>query len=44
MAQLVQPLTLDFGSSHDLSVLRLNPMWGSALGVEPGKDCLTPDS
>lgn len=26
---------LDFGSSHDLSVMRLSPMSRSVLGVEP---------
>ena len=31
MAQLVEGLTLDFGSSHDLRVVRSSPTWGSIL-------------
>ena len=34
MAQSVKPLTLDFGSWHDLMVVRLSPMLGFALSVE----------
>ena len=35
MAQSVKCPTLDFGSGHDLMVLRLSPALGSALSVEP---------
>ena len=35
VAQLVKRLTLDFGSGHDLRVVRLSPTSGSALGVKP---------
>ena len=31
MAQLVRHPTLDFGSGHDLRVMRLSPVWGSSL-------------
>ena len=34
MALLVKRLTLDFGSGHDLRVMRLSPTPGSVLGVE----------
>ena len=34
-AQSVEHLTLDFGSGHDLRVVRLSPVLGSALGMEP---------
>ena len=30
----VKHLTLDFGSGHDLRVVRLSPLSGSALSVE----------
>lgn len=33
IAQLVKHLTLDFGWSHDLRVVRLNPESGSTLGM-----------
>ena len=33
VAQLVKPL--DFGSGHDLRVVRLSPTLGSVLGMEP---------
>ena len=32
MAQSIKHLTLDFGSGHDLKVMRSSPMSGSALG------------
>ena len=35
MAQSVKHLTLDFGSGHDLRVVKLSPELGSALSVEP---------
>ena len=35
MAQWVKHPTLDFGSGHDLGVVRLSPASGSVLGVEP---------
>ena len=35
MAQSVKYPTLDFGSGHDLRVVRLSPKLGSVLGVEP---------
>ena len=34
VAQLVKCLTLDFGSSHDLRVVKLSPMSGSEMGEE----------
>ena len=34
MAQSVRWPTLDFGSGHDLRVVRSNPTSGSALGME----------
>ena len=41
MVQLVKHPTLDFGSGHDLMVLRLSPVSGSTLGVELGEDFLS---
>ena len=35
MAQLVKCPTTDFGSDHDFRVVRLSPMLGSVLGMEP---------
>ena len=35
VAQLVKRLDLDFGSGHDLRVVRLSPMLGSTLDGEP---------
>ena len=35
VAQSVKHLTPDFGSGHDLIVVRLSPMLGSVLGMEP---------
>ena len=35
MAQLVEHLTLDFGSGYDLVVVRLSPVSGPMLGVGP---------
>ena len=31
----VKPLILDFGSGHDLRAVRLSPVSGALLGVEP---------
>ena len=36
VAQLVEHLTLDFGSGHDPWVMGSNPVSGSLLNVEPG--------
>ena len=44
MAHLVKGLTVDFGSGHDLMVVRLSPVLGSVLGVEPASDSLSPSS
>ena len=41
-AQLVECLTLDFGSGHDLRVVRLNPALGSMLSMESALDSLSP--
>lgn len=38
----VEGPTLDFSSSHDLKVVRLSPMMGSMLSVEPAWDSLSP--
>ena len=35
VAQSIKHLTLDLGSGHDLTVVRLSPMFGSTLSVEP---------
>ena len=35
VAQSVKHLTLDFGSGHDLRVVRSSPASGSMLGIEP---------
>ena len=35
VAQMVECLTLEFGSGHDHRVMESNPAWGSALSVEP---------
>ena len=35
VVQWVKHLTLVFGLSHDLMVMRSNPTLGSALGMEP---------
>ena len=42
VAQLVKCLTPDFGSSNDLRVMRSSPALGSALGMEPAQDSLSP--
>ena len=42
VAQLVKHPTLDFGSGHDLRVMRLSRVSGSVLGVEPAYDFLSP--
>ena len=44
MAQSFKHLILDFGSGHDLRVVRLSPASGSVLGVEPAWDSLSPSS
>ena len=41
MAQLVERLTLDFYSGHDLRVMELSPMPGSALSMELAWDSLS---
>ena len=38
VAQSIKCLALDFGSGHDIRVVRSNPRLGSALGVEPAGD------
>ena len=35
VAQSLACTILDFGSGHDLTVVRLSPSWGSRLGMEP---------
>ena len=35
VAHSVKGLTLDFGSDHDLRVVRLSPTSDSVLGMEP---------
>ena len=42
VAQLVKQLTLDFGSGHDLRVVRSSPTLGFALSMEPAWDSLSP--
>jgi len=42
VAQSVEHLTLDFGSCHDLRVVRSSPASGSALSMEPAWDSLSP--
>ena len=42
MTQLVKHLTPNFGSGHDLRVVRLSPTLGSVLGMEPAWDSLSP--
>ena len=42
MAQPVKRLTLDFSSGHDLTVMRLSPMSGCALGIETAWASLSP--
>jgi len=44
LAQSVKRLTLDFRSGHDLRVIRLSPTLGSALGVGPAWDSLSPSA
>ena len=38
MAQLVKPPALDFGLGHDFTFVRLNPVSGSMLGMEPAEN------
>ena len=40
VAQLVKCLTLDFDLGRDFTVVRLSPVWGSTLSVEPAWDSL----
>ena len=42
VVQLVKHPTLDFGSGHDLRVVRLIPKSDSMLSVEPAADSLSP--
>lgn len=35
MTHSVEHQTLDFGSAHDLGVLRSSPMWSSAVRMGP---------
>ena len=42
MAQLVEHLTLDFDSGHDLRVMRWSSALGSMLGVGPAYDSVSP--
>ena len=44
MAQLVERLTLDFGSGQDLRVVRSSPMSGSALSGESAWDSPPPSA
>ena len=44
VAQWVKHPTLDFGSDHDLRVMRLSPLWGSALRGESAQDFLSPSA
>ena len=41
MAQSAMLLNLDFGSDHDLRVVRLSPTSGSIFGVEPASYSLS---
>ena len=41
VAQLVEQLTLDFGSGHDPRVMGSSPMLDSALSMEPARDILS---
>ena len=41
VAYSVKHLTLDLGSGHDLRVVRLSSVMGSALGVESAWDSLS---
>ena len=44
MTQVVKRLTFDFGSGHDLRVMSWSLALGSALGVEPVEDSLSPST
>ena len=44
MAQLVKHPPFDFGSGHDLRVMRWSPVLGSRLGVESAEDALSPST
>lgn len=41
MAGPVKHPTVDFGSGHDLGIMRSSPTSGSALSVEPASDFLS---
>ena len=41
VAQSLEHLTLDFGSGHDLRVVRWSPMSGSVLCEEPASESLS---
>ena len=41
VAQWVKHLTLDFGSGHDLRIMRLSPTLGSMLSMEPTENSLS---
>ena len=42
VAQLVKGWTFDFGSGHDLTVVRSSPALGSLLSMEPAWDSPSP--
>ena len=42
VAPSVKQPALDFSSGHGLRVMRLTPMLGSSLDMEPAKDSLSP--
>jgi len=42
MGTWVPQLALDFGSGHDLRVVRSSTTSGSMLGMEPAEDSLSP--
>ena len=42
MPQSIKHLTLDFGSGLDFRVMRLSPESGSAPGMKPASDSLSP--
>ena len=44
MAQSIKCPTLDLGSGHDLRAVRLSLVSGSALGMEPAWDSLSPSA
>ena len=44
IVQSVERPTLDFGSGHDLGVMRSSPVSDSAVGMKPAQDSLSPSS